>query len=145
MASLRVLKGGTPNQVLPLDKPRIVLGRESKDCDYVIPNQAVSRVHAQISLVDGKHVIEDLKSRNKTFVNNKLVDAPLALNDQDRIKICDFLATYHAGSGDKAPLPDHMRPPAEEEEETEGASTVQHTIGRISHQQLLELQPADRL
>ena len=103
MASLRVLKGGNPNQVLPLDKARIVLGREQKDCDYVIPNQAVSRVHAQISLVDGKHVIEDLKSRNKTYVNNKLVEAPTTLNDQDRIKICDFLATYHAGGSEKAP------------------------------------------
>src|SRR5947209_4098229 len=108
MASLRVLKGGTPNQLLPLDKPRIVLGREAKDCDYVIPNQAVSRVHAEIRLVNGLHVIEDLKSRNKTYVNNKQVETPITLSDQDRIKICDFLATYHGDMSDKAPLPDHM-------------------------------------
>src|SRR5947209_7050593 len=77
MASLHVLKGGTPGQVLTLDKPKVVLGREQKDCDYVIPNQAVSRVHAQISLVQGRHFIEDLKSRNKTYVNNKLVETPV--------------------------------------------------------------------
>src|SRR5689334_5189233 len=35
MASLRVLKGGTPNQLLPLDKPTIVLGREQKICDFL--------------------------------------------------------------------------------------------------------------
>jgi sigma-B regulation protein RsbU (phosphoserine phosphatase) len=145
MASLRVLKGGTPNQVLPLDKPRVILGREAKDCDFVIPNQAVSRVHAQISLVDGKHVIEDLKSRNKTYVNNKLVETPVSLNDQDRIKICDFLATYHLGGSEKAPLPDHMRRAEDEDEPGEGSSTVQHTLGRMPQQQLLELQPADRL
>src|SRR6266568_1304299 len=98
MASLRVLKGGTPNQLLPLDKPRIVLGREAKDCDYVIPNQAVSRVHAQITLVQGRHFIEDLRSRNKTYVNNKLVESKTPLNDNDRIKICDFLCNYHAES-----------------------------------------------
>src|SRR3954452_20138609 len=102
MASLRVLKGGTPNQLLPLDKDRIILGREAKDCDYVIPNQAVSRVHAQITLVNGRHVIEDLRSRNKTYVNNKPVDTPVTLTDQDRIKICDFLATYHADTAEKA-------------------------------------------
>jgi phosphoserine phosphatase RsbU/P len=145
MASLRVLKGGTPNQLLPLDKPRIVLGREAKDCDYVIPNQAVSRVHAEIRLVGGQHVIEDLKSRNKTYVNNKLVDAPVPLNDQDRIKICDFLATYYADAAEKAPLPDHMRPTTPEEEAPDGPSTVQATISRMPQQQLLELQPADRL
>ena len=94
MASLRVLKGGTPNQLLPLDKPRIVLGREAKDCDYVIPNQAVSRVHAEIRLVDGQHVIEDLKSRNKTYVNNKLVESASRLErpgpDQDLRLPCDL-------------------------------------------------------
>jgi serine phosphatase RsbU (regulator of sigma subunit)/pSer/pThr/pTyr-binding forkhead associated (FHA) protein len=145
MASLRVLKGGTPGQVLALDKPRIVLGREAKDCDYVIPNQAVSRVHAEIRLVGGLHVIEDLKSRNKTYVNNKLVDTPTALNDQDRIKICDFLATYHADTAEKAPLPEHMRPAAKEDDGEDASSTVQHTIGRMPQQQLLELQPADAL
>src|SRR5947209_20470701 len=129
MASLRVLKGGTPGELLPLDKPRIVLGREQKDCDYVIPNQAVSRVHAQISLVQGRHFIEDLKSRNKTYVNNKLVETPTPLNDQDRIKICDFLATYLAESALKTPLPEHLRP-VEEEEETDGPSTVQAQIPR---------------
>src|SRR4051794_8649594 len=112
MATLRVLKGGTPGQQLALDKPHIILGREAKECDYVIPNQAVSRVHAQISLVGGRHVIEDLKSRNGTSVNNRTVEAPVALNDQDRIKICDFLATYHADTTDKAPLPDFLRPDA---------------------------------
>src|SRR6476619_1353427 len=109
MAALLVLQG-CPGKRLPLDKPTVVLGREAKDCDYVIPNQAVSRVHAQISLVDGKHYIEDLKSRNKTYVNNKLVEARTVLNDQDRIKICDFLATYLTESALKTPLPEHMRP-----------------------------------
>src|SRR5437764_10674542 len=145
MASLRVLKGGTPNQLLPLDKPRIVLGREAKDCDYVIPNQAVSRVHAQITLVQGRHFIEDLQSRNKTYVNNKLVETPTALTDQDRIKICDFLATYHADAAAKTPLPEHMRPTDPEDDAGDGPSTVQATLGRIPQQQLLETQPADRI
>src|SRR4051794_28167207 len=146
MASLRVLKGGTSGQQLALDKSRIVLGREAKDCDYVIPNQAVSRVHAQISLVQGRHFIEDLKSRNKTYVNNKLVEAPVALNDQDRIKICDFLATYHADTADKAPLPDYLRPDDLDDEDTaDRPSTIHATMARMSQQQLLELQPADRL
>jgi serine phosphatase RsbU (regulator of sigma subunit) len=145
MALLRILKGGPPNQTLPLDKPRIVLGREAKDCDLVIPNQAVSRVHAQISLIQGRHYIEDLKSRNKTYVNNKLVETPTVLNDNDRIKICDFLATYQADVPSKTPLPEHFRPEEAEEFDADGPSTIQATIGRLPQQQILETQPADRL
>jgi sigma-B regulation protein RsbU (phosphoserine phosphatase) len=147
MASLRVLKGGTPNQLLPLDKPSIVLGREQKDCDYVIPNQAVSRVHARITTVQGKFFIEDLKSRNKTYVNNKLVETPTPLNDQDRIKICDFLATFHADLTEKAPLPEYLRAAGEEDDDvaSDGPSTVQATISRMPQQQLLETQPAERI
>jgi hypothetical protein len=145
MATLRILKGGPQNQSMPLEKPRIVLGREAKDCDLVIPNQAVSRVHAQISLIQGKHYIEDLKSRNKTYVNNKLVEAPTVLNDNDRIKICDFLATYQSDAPSKAPLPDHFRPEETEEADADGPSTIQATIGRLPQHQILETQPADRL
>lgn len=97
MASLLVLNGGTLlGQRLPLDKPIFVLGREAKDCDFVIPNRAVSPVHAQISLIQGQHFIEDLNSRNKTYLNGKLVETRTLLNDNDRIKVCDFICTYHA-------------------------------------------------
>jgi phosphoserine phosphatase RsbU/P len=148
MASLLVLKGGTPGQRLPLDKPTIVLGREAKDCDFVIANQAVSRVHAQISLVDGRYVIEDLKSRNKTYVNNQLVESRTALNENDRIKICDFLATFHSDSPSerKTPLPAHLRGAEREDDDVaDGPSTVQATLSRLPQHQLLEAQPADRV
>jgi len=148
MASLLVLKVGTPGQRLPLDKPTVVLGREAKDCDFVIANQAVSRVHAQISLIDGRYVIEDLKSRNKTYVNNQLVESRTALSENDRIKICDFLATFHSDSPSerKTPLPAHLRGAEREEDDAaDGPSTVQATLSRLPQHQLLEAQPADRL
>lgn len=149
MASLLVLKGGTPGQRLMLDKNTVILGREAKDCDYVIANQAVSRVHAQIRIEDGQHFIEDLKSRNKTYVNNQLVETPTLLRDNDRIKICDFLATFHSDSPSerRTPLPDHLRTgaAANDEDAADGPSTVQATLSRLPQHQLLEAQPADRL
>lgn len=145
MASLLVLKGGNPGQRLQLDKPTIVLGREAKDCDFVIANQAVSRVHAQISLIQGKHYIEDLKSRNKTYVNNKLVESRTLLADNDRIKVCDFLCTYHVDSQVKAPLPAHLTPDAPEEPAAEGPSTVQATIQRLPTDKLLDTTTPERL
>src|SRR5262245_10071965 len=146
MASLLVLKGGTSGQRITLDKASIILGREAKDCDVVIPNQAVSRVHAQITLAQGRHFIEDLRSRNKTYVNNKLVESKTPLNDNDRIKICDFLCTYHAETekSTPVPLPKEMRPD-EDDQGTDGPSTVQATLPHMKQQLLLDTQPADRL
>lgn len=40
-----------------------------KECDLVINDPLVSRRHAQIVLVDGKYIIEDLGSTNGTLVN----------------------------------------------------------------------------
>ena len=114
----------------------------------MIPNQAVSRVHAQISSENGRHYIEDLKSRNKTYVNNQLIETRTLLKDNDRIKICDFLATYQADppSERKTPLPEHLRTGASEGDGgADVQSTVQTTISRLPQQQFLEAQPADRL
>src|SRR5688572_28024934 len=125
--SLLVLKGDMPGQRLALDKTSVILGREAKDCDVVIPHQAVSRVHAQITFIDGRHFIEDLKSRNKTYLNNKLVDSKTALSESDRIKICDFLCTYQLDRTEtpppQPPLPPEMRR-LEEENGADGPSTI---------------------
>ena len=55
---------------------------------------AVSRQHAQILLVADFYV-EDLKSRNGTFVNGQMIRGRQRLDDNDRVKICDLLFTFH--------------------------------------------------
>lgn len=100
-----------------LGKSPVIIGREAKDCDIVIPNQAVSRVHAQITELNGQYSIEDLKSRNHTYVNNKLIEAKVQLRDNDRIKICDSLFSFHANPESLPPLPPEYRreDPSDEE------------------------------
>ena len=58
MASLLVLKGLNAQQSIPLDKDRILLGRNA-NCDIVLPANdfAVSREHACILRVQGKFFI----------------------------------------------------------------------------------------
>src|ERR1044071_1103441 len=105
MPSLVLLKspdptsgGASPNKNIPLNADSMVIGRDENGCQIVIPHHAVSRKHAQITrTADGKFYIEDLKSRNKTFVNSKEVLSPgrQQLKPDDRIKICDFLYRFH--------------------------------------------------
>jgi serine phosphatase RsbU (regulator of sigma subunit)/pSer/pThr/pTyr-binding forkhead associated (FHA) protein len=95
MPSLQILKSPNPNQNSPisLDGDRFVIGR-NPDCGIVIPVNSVSREHAQIVRVQGAFLIEDLQSRNGTFVNNQAITSRVPLKDNDRIRICDFLAVF---------------------------------------------------
>ena len=72
MAVLQVLNGLNPGQQFPLDREKSVMGR-SPDCDIVLDVGAVSRQHAQISAASKDYFVEDLKSRNGTFVNGELI------------------------------------------------------------------------
>ena len=65
--------GADAGKSYPLDGDSFVIGRDDDQCQIVIPNSAVSRKHAQITRSQGRYYIEDLKSRNHTFVNNTKV------------------------------------------------------------------------
>ncbi len=97
MAVLQVLKGNNPGQLFPLDRERSVLGRHP-ECDIVLDAGAVSRQHAQILHVGDEFFVEDLDSRNGTFVNGELTHGRHRLEDKDRLKVCDLLFTFHQGT-----------------------------------------------
>jgi len=136
MPSLRILKGPNEGHVIPLDGDRFVLGR-NPECAVVIPVTSVSREHAQIVRLNGKFFIEDKQSRNGTFVNNQAINARTALKNNDRIRICDFIAAF---------LDTAAEPEAAEEDMggDEGPSTVEATLNHTSHM-LLETTPAEKL
>src|SRR5262249_45582351 len=79
---------------------------------------------------------EDKQSRNGTFVNNQAINSLTALKNNDRIRICDFIACFLDQSSASA---------REEEEEAEdGPSTVEATVNQASNT-LLETHPAEKL
>src|SRR6476661_737394 len=96
MAALQILKGPNEGSILSLDGDRFILGR-NPDCGIVIPVTSVSREHAQILRVQGKFFIEDKQSRNGTFVNNQAINQRTPLKNNDRIRICDFIAAFLDG------------------------------------------------
>ena len=94
MAVLKVLKGRNPGQQFPLDADRTVIGRHP-ECDIVLDMASVSREHASITREGDDYFVEDLHSRNGTFVNGELVHGRRRLEEDDRLKICDLLFTFH--------------------------------------------------
>lgn len=154
MPSLILLKAPTgdpsPNKNIPLDADLMVIGRDENGCQIVIPHHAVSRKHAQIVKSGGQYYIEDLKSRNKTYVNSKEIATTPGrqpLKSDDRIKICDFLFRFHDERVVKpAPIPAHFRKERQDEEEDEsGMTTIEAAQGSGTAKQFLEVAPSDRL
>jgi len=150
MASLLVLKGANQGQRLTLDGERVTLGRDPAS-DVVLGGTAVSRRHATIVRLHGQYYIEDGdgtvpgRSRNGTFVNNEAVPVPgrLSLRHNDRIKICDFLFTFH----DLKPLPEALRAeePDANEDTLQPPPPVEAAVSHLSSSLLLETQPAEKL
>src|SRR5882724_6353724 len=134
MAQIAFVKGVNPGITVKLEGERIVLGRNA-DCGVVINEPAVSREHAVIRKIQGKYFIEDLKSRNGTFVNSKEVKSRTALKDKDRIKICDNLLAFYENQAEDDPA---------EEEPEEETSTIEATLA-ANNKPAFSTQPSDKL
>jgi sigma-B regulation protein RsbU (phosphoserine phosphatase) len=96
MAELEFIHGYEAGRRFPLTKDKCELGRHP-DCDVVLDIGAVSRKHAQILRRNGRFYLEDLKSRNGTFLNGQPIHGQRELHDLDAVRICEVLMTFHGG------------------------------------------------
>ena len=78
----------------PLTGDTITIGRAVEN-DIVITSKRVSREHARVRREGWRVVLEDLGSTNGTFLNDERLLSPVALHDEDRIKIGDVTLTFH--------------------------------------------------
>lgn len=75
-----------------------VLGREGEGI-ILVKSSTVSRRHARI-VVDAKGaLIEDLKSKNGTFVNDRRVSGPTPVVEGDQVRIGSLVFTFRQSQG----------------------------------------------
>jgi serine phosphatase RsbU (regulator of sigma subunit)/pSer/pThr/pTyr-binding forkhead associated (FHA) protein len=77
-----------------LNVPKTIMGRHP-DCQIVVEVGAVSRQHCAVSEDNGDYFLEDLKSRNGTYLNGEQVQARKRLYDGDVIRVCEVEFTFH--------------------------------------------------
>ena len=70
-----------------------LVGRE-RDCAVRIDSPSVSRHHARILVIQGEATVEDLGSKNGTYVNEEAVKTPVALEDRVEIRVGSVKMTY---------------------------------------------------
>jgi phosphoserine phosphatase RsbU/P len=100
MPILLALQGPVPGQSFPLDRAVTVLGRHP-GCDLILESGSVSRQHARITNIDGNFYIDDLHSRNGTYVNGLLLTGRQLLREDDEIGICELTLAFRSALPEK--------------------------------------------
>ncbi|MCA9915538.1 MAG: FHA domain-containing protein, partial [Anaerolineae bacterium] len=81
-----ILDGELKSHAWLLDQEHQVLGRD-EECDIVIPMRQISRQHVAFHRSEDGVVLEDLQSRNGTWVNGNRLEGHIKLSDGDEIHI----------------------------------------------------------
>jgi predicted component of type VI protein secretion system len=86
--SLKVAAGSHAGKEIAIANDRFLIGR-SDDCQLRPKSDSISRRHCVIAVREGRVLIQDLKSRNGTYVNEKRLQADRAkiLKAGDKIRV----------------------------------------------------------
>jgi len=90
---LELISSGRRHTRFDLAEGRTIVGRHP-GCDVVLDEAAVSRQHAAIVRDTAGATIEDLRSRNGTFINGQPLASPRRLVDGDEVSICGLRLRY---------------------------------------------------
>ncbi len=103
VAMLIVREGNSPQRQWLLEDQISLIGR-GEDCQIVVDDRQASRHHARILRTEQGYMVEDLDSKNGTFLNGQPVTSPTALTDGDEIGIALAARLAFVDAGATAPL-----------------------------------------
>lgn len=83
---LTVLTGGASGKQFKVVKGTAVIGR-APNAELRLEDDGISRTHARIRAETNKAWVEDMKSRNGTFVNGVKISTATELRDGDKIQV----------------------------------------------------------
>lgn len=97
--SLTLSTGG----MFPLVDELYTIGRTPENT-IMIEDGSVSSKHARVSRTTDGFMIEDVQSRNGTFVNGDRVTTPRPLADGDEIRVGKVILTFNLATPQRAPM-----------------------------------------
>jgi hypothetical protein len=86
-----------------LQRDRFLIGR-GEECDIVVPDRQISRQHARLSRTPQGVLVEDLGSKNGTYVNGVRAEGPTALQDGDVVQVAFTLELVFVAHDATLPL-----------------------------------------
>lgn len=83
--------------------PEIMIGRDTH-CDLSVLDEALSSHHARITFHHGQWWLEDLNSRNGTFLNREKLNTPAVIISGDQFKCGNTLFDIRVDADDAIPV-----------------------------------------
>jgi pSer/pThr/pTyr-binding forkhead associated (FHA) protein len=100
MPQLHLIRDNEVTRSFPLEHGEMLLGREDY-CDISLGYAGISRRHLRLLTVMGDTFVEDMGSRNGTYVNGRLA-RKCALNDGDILQIGEIELRFEKDSANDA-------------------------------------------
>jgi len=104
---LVVQEGQLAGKRWPLNRSELTIGR-GEDCDIVLPDRQVSRHHFRVVRDDDGYNVEDLGSKNGTYINGAPVRGSMQLQDGDEIQVALSVRLLFVGAEATLPLTQEM-------------------------------------
>ena len=101
-------EAGAGRRSARLSEAAVAVGRHPAS-DVVLSDPSVGRRHLRLVRVAGSYVLEDLGSRNGTFVDGVRAAGPVVLRDGAEVRAGDVTLTYRDGAGPPRPVTDGRR------------------------------------
>jgi EAL domain-containing protein (putative c-di-GMP-specific phosphodiesterase class I) len=96
----RFSEDGRPEGTVPVQSAPFRVGR-NPGLELQLQHAAISKLHAELTFVDGALFVNDLGSTNGTFVNGMRINAPASLRPEDLLQFASCVFRV----GQSAPVP----------------------------------------
>jgi pSer/pThr/pTyr-binding forkhead associated (FHA) protein len=97
---LTCVEGPLTGQQWPLDGDELVLGRDEQ-CAISVPERPISRQHIRVFRQNTSYFVQDLESKNGTWLNERKLEGIAPLSNGDVIDVAHTIK-LHFGSADNA-------------------------------------------
>ena len=97
-AKLIITNGPSQGQEIILDTDNTILGRHP-ECTFILQDTRISAKHCRIFHSDQQYFVEDLKSRNGTSINHRMISAVQSLNNNDLLILGDTCLRFQQDIG----------------------------------------------
>ncbi|MDD3339723.1 MAG: DUF6382 domain-containing protein [Lachnospiraceae bacterium] len=79
-----------------LNRPATIIGKQKQSVDVVLDRKTVSRIHARIKRTDNEYYLEDLNSKNGTFLDQVMLEPgrQYQLHDGVEVQFADLFFTF---------------------------------------------------
>ncbi|MBC6935731.1 MAG: FHA domain-containing protein [Chloroflexi bacterium] len=100
---LMIRRENQPTQQVPISRDEIIVGRD-ESCDVPLPERQISRQHIRIYRQNDRFYVQDLDSKNGTWINGQPLKGSTELHDGDEIQLALTTRIRFVGIGSTAPL-----------------------------------------